>query len=314
MLSHRTRNTLHALLLLSGMGLILLVLGYLLAGTAGAVVIAGTGLAVLWLSPRVAPNVILRLYGARPLARSELPELHDIVHELSRRAGLPRPPHVYYVPTRVMNAFTVGDPESSAVAVTDGLLRALAARELTGVLAHEISHLKNNDLKVMMLADMISRMTSMLSTLGQVLLLLNLPLLLMGEVTVSWLAIFVLLAAPWVATLLQLALSRRRELDADVEAFHMTGDAKGLAGALAKMERYQQRLLDWLVPGRRVPDPSILRTHPNTEERIERLLSLASEKTMSSEPMAPPHAAAFAPPGRSAVDRQPRWHVTGLWY
>lgn len=311
--SHRIENALHSLFLLSGMGVLLLALGYLLGGPTGAVFAAGLGLFVLGFSPRVAPSVILRLYGARPVGQNELVEVHQIVAELARRAGLPATPRLYYVPTRVMNAFTLGERRNAAVAVTDGLIRALDLRELTGVLAHELSHLANNDLRVMMLADMISRMTSMLSTVGQLLLLLNLPLLLMGQVTISWLAILLLLGAPFVSMLMQLALSRRREIEADRAAFAMTGDARGLASALAKMERYQQRVLDWLMPGRRIPDPSLLRTHPNTDERIERLLHMEA-LSQGGRPMRPTGALGVMPSGDARVERPPRWHASGLWY
>jgi heat shock protein HtpX len=311
--SHKLTNALHTLVLLAGMGVVLLLLGYLLAGGIGALFVAGTGLFVLAFSPRIAPSVILRLYGGRPLSPAELPAVHEIVHWLAKRAGLPATPQVYYLPTRIMNAFTVGERHNAAVGVTDGILRALDQRELAGVLAHEISHLRNGDLRVMTLADMISRMTSSLSFFGQILLLINLPLLFMGQVQISWLAIFILLAAPTAATMLQLALSRTREFDADLGALEMTGDALGLASALEKMERYQRSFFDlFVVPGRRLPDPSVLRTHPATNERIKRLLALA--KTPPREPLPIEGAAYDGPRAFSAVERQPRWHMSGLWY
>lgn len=313
--NHKVTNALHTILLLGGMGLLLMLLGYFLWGRAGAFIIAGMGLFVLWFSPRIAPSMIMRLYGARPIHPGELGRVHEILEWLTRRAGLPSVPRLYYVPTQIMNAFTVGEPEDSAIGLTDGLLRRLDLRELAGVLAHEMSHLSNKDLRVMTLADMISRMTSTLSFFGQILVLINLPLLLMGEVQISWLAILILLAAPTVATMLQLALSRTREFDADLSAFEMTGDAVGLASALEKMERYQRSLLDFLIPGRRVPDPSVLRTHPNTEERIERLLKLGDvqPKRPPREPM--PVGGTFAlPRGFPRVERRPRWHMSGLWH
>jgi heat shock protein HtpX len=168
----------------------------------------------------------------------------------------------------------------------------------------------------MTLADMISRMTSTLSFFGQILVLINLPLLLMGQVQISWLAILVLLAAPTVATMLQLALSRTREFDADLGAFEMTGDAVGLASALEKMERYQRGILDFVLPGRRVPDPSMLRTHPNTDERIRRLLELGELQPPKRprEPVAVGGGRFVVPSAFPVVERRPRWHVSGLWY
>ncbi|HSF17630.1 MAG TPA: zinc metalloprotease HtpX [Vicinamibacteria bacterium] len=308
--SHRGTNALHTLLLLACMGLLMLVVGYAFAGRGGAVVAAGFGVFALWVSPRIAPNVIMRLYGARPLYPGELPVIENVMATLTRRAELSSVPRLYYVPSQVRNAFTVGDRKRAAIGITDGILRALNLRELKGVLAHEVSHLRNDDLRVMTLADMVSRMTASLSFVGQLLLLVNLPLLVMGRVTVPWLLVILLLAAPSLATLLQLALSRTREHDADVGAYELTGDARGLASALAKMERYQRRFLDLVVPGRKVPDPSLLRTHPNAEERIERLLRLEGA---ALEPV--PQSVSFAVPANfPRVERGPRWHWTGLWY
>ncbi len=315
--SHKLTNALHTLVLIAGMGLLLVFLGYFLGGLTGALFTAGTGLFLLWFSPRIAPSVIMRLYGARPVYPGELGRLHEVLEWLTRRTGLPTVPRLYYLPTRVMNAFTVGERQNSAIGITDGLLRTLDLRELVGVVAHEMSHLRNNDLRVMTLADMISRMTATLSLFGQFLVLINLPLLLMGRVHISWLAILVLLTAPTLATMLQLALSRTREFDADLGAFEMTGDAVGLASALEKMERYQRGLLDLIViPGRRLPDPSILRTHPNTEERIQRLLELAElpARERPREPI-PADGVTFAMPRAfPLVERPPRWHMSGLWY
>ena len=118
------------------MGIVFLFLGYLFGGIRGAVLVSGAGLFLLWFSPRIAPSVIMGLYGARSLQRGEISRIHEIVHLLARRASLSRVPRLYYVPTRLMNAFTVGDRENSAIGLTDGLLRALNLRELAGVLAH----------------------------------------------------------------------------------------------------------------------------------------------------------------------------------
>ena len=114
--------------------------------------------------------------------------------------------------------------------------------------------------------------------------------------------------------MLQLALSRTREFDADVGALELTGDAVGLASALGKMERYQQRFLDRiLATGRQVPAPSILRSHPNTEERIRRLVELADSPPRYAD--ARIFGGSFTvPDALTLIDRAPRWHVSGLWY
>ena len=197
--------------------------------------------------------------------------------------------------------------------MTDGLLRELDPRELVGVLAHEVSHIRNNDLRVMGLADLFSRATGLLSFLGQLLLLLNLPLILIAEVAINWWAIALLVFAPSLSALAQLALSRTREFDADLNAARLTGDPDGLASALRKLEYIQGGWLERIfLPGRRAPQPSVLRTHPATDERVARLAQLKSAPR-------PEFAAGMRSfdPGRAfgaASTRRPRWHINGLWY
>lgn len=258
----------------------------------------------------------MRMYGARPLNQEEAPVLWRALSELTARAGLASRPSLFYVPSRMLNAFAVGSRKRSAIAVTDSLLRQLEMRELLGVLAHEVSHIRNNDLWVMGLADLFSRATSLLSLLGQFLLLLNLPLILFSQITVNWLAILLLIFAPHMSALAQLALSRTREYDADLNAVRLTGDPEGLAHALAKIERVQGGWLERIIlPGRRLPEPSLLRTHPATEERISRLMSLKPQFNNRSYPQlqivrVPTDNALFS----ARIRRAPRWHLNGLWF
>jgi heat shock protein HtpX len=192
-----------------------------------------------------------------------------------------------------MNAFAVGHRHQPAIAVTHGLLGNLSQRELAGVLAHEISHIHSNDVWVMTLADTVSRLTGGLALTGQLLLFINLPLLLFGAAAISWWAILLLLFAPTISLLLQLALSRTREFDADMDAVEITGDPLGLASALHKLDRHQGGLWQRLfLPGRRTRDSWILSTHPSSEERIRRLTELAETKVPS----------VGAPTGFRAVD------------
>ena len=169
----------------------------------------------------------------------QAPDLYAALQEFAQRAGLPRPPVIYCVPTKMLNVFTTGSPDNAAIAITDGLLNTLSMRELNAVIAHEVAHLKNNDLWIMNLSDTISRVTSFFSMSGHFLLLLNLPLLLASGHHVSWVGILVLIFAPTIVVMLQLALSRTREIDADLYAALLTGDPEGLTSALTKMERYQ---------------------------------------------------------------------------
>jgi heat shock protein HtpX len=308
-------NLLQSALLLGGMGGLLAALGWLMAEGEGVIWTLLLGLAVLVFSPRLSPAMVLRLYGAHPLDPYAAPRLYDLVEVLARRAELPAPPRLYYLPSRMLNAFAVGRPEAAAITLSDGLLRTLTSRELTGVLAHEMSHLKNNDMWVMGLADVVSRLTSVLSLAGQVLLLINLPLWLLTDASFPWLLVLLLMVAPTVSALLQLALSRIREYDADLHAAALTGDPHGLASALDKLERIQGGWLERvLMPGRRVPDPSLLRTHPPTEERIQRLLSLSPQPQWHGRlplyrVVDDPWSGRWAP-----VRRPPSRHVGGLWY
>lgn len=310
---HRLLNGLQSLLLLGAMAAILSGLGWVVAGESGIFWALAGGVALVLFSPGFSPRLVLRMYAARALGPTEAPELHGLLATLAERAGLPTTPELYYVPSQMLNAFAVGTRSHSAVAVTDALLRALSPRELAGVLAHEMSHVRHSDMWVMGLADLFSRMTSLFSSFGQILLLLNLPLLMFSEYRVSWTAILILVFAPTLSALMQLALSRTREYNADLGAVELTGDPRGLAMALEKMERYQGRFIEQIFfPGRRVPDPSLLRTHPATKERIRRLLVLESGMTPLERPRRT--VAALPRAGYPAVDRRPRWHVNGMWY
>ena len=218
-------------------------------------------------------------------------------------------PRLYFVDTPIVNAFSVGSHNDAAIALTSGLLARLDLRQITGVLAHEVAHIAHGDIRVMSLADSLTRMTSVLSLTGQLLLLVNLPLLLVGAAVVNWLAVGLLIFAPHIAMLVQLGLSRVREFDADLAAVALTDDPEGLASALMAIERVQRGWRAWLFPGWGSPEPSWLRTHPATEERVRRLLELARRiPPPEHDAGAPP---SFPPPSSSAPRYRPG---SGLWY
>ena len=304
---HRWHNRLQtALLVLTLLG-IAAVAGSLLLGDGGLwLALAAAGFTLL-LEPAAASGLTLRLYGARPLHPDEAPDLWAVLRELAARAGLPTVPVPHYVPSGVVNAFATGSKHHAAIALTDGLLRSLTPRELTGVLGHEIAHIANEDLRVMGLADSISRLTHLLALLGQLAIVLSLPTLLLGVTEVNWPALLLLAVAPQLALLAQLGLSRVREFDADRLAAELTGDPHGLASALAKIERVSRSWRAWLLPGWGNPEPSWLRTHPATAERIERLLELAPPPAM------PPFPSARFVPEVTVSPRPPRWRTGGLW-
>jgi heat shock protein HtpX len=314
---HKLRNLLQSVLLLAGMVGLLAVCGWLLFGPDG-VVGMGLGAALaLALAPRISPQMVLRLYHARELERHQLPPVHQVLARLSERAGLERVPRLYYVPSAMLNAFAVGSPKDAAIALTDGMLRHLDLRELTGVLAHEISHVRNRDLWLMNLADLTGRLTRMMSLLGFGLLIIGLPMWLGGAGRLPWLLVPLLMFAPQLTMLLQLALSRSREFDADLDAAGLTGDPAGLASALAKLERHQRGLWERiLLPGRQLPEPSLLRSHPPTEERIARLAALSGATTEPGPAVAGLRATPREPivlPWQP-VRRPARGHLLGFWY
>jgi heat shock protein HtpX len=274
--NHR-RNVVHAAVLIGALGLLLAAVGYLIAGPAGLIWIGGFAAVILYLGPQMSQRLMLQVFSARPLTRREVPYLYETVEDLCARAQISTKPTLYYVPSRLMLAFTTGSRDEVNLALSDGLLRRLTGREIAGVLAHELTHVANGDLKLMALADFMTKVTRTLAFLAMLLILFNLPAIGSGEVMIPWPVILLLGAAPLLSLLLQLALSRTREFDADAGAAMLTGDPEGVASALEKMESQQQRYWENLF-GRQgaANQPSMLRTHPKTEERVAALQDLAT--------------------------------------
>lgn len=307
---HTIINRLQALLLIVAMFGLLALLGWLIWGGDSIIWLLLFGALLVMFNPAISPQLIMRLYRAEQLIPAQAPVLFRIINELSRRAELPNTPNLYYLPSSMVNAFAVGNRRQAAIGLTDGLLNVLDTREVIAILAHEISHIQHNDLWLMGMADLFSRVTSLLSLFGQLLLLVNLPLILLSGVGINWLAILILILAPALSSLAQLGLSRVREFNADLSAVRLSGDPEGLAMALSKVERQVSLVERILLPGRRTPNPSILRTHPPTEARIRRLLDLQWDfqkdlfhgREMEYRPFTEP------------IKRPPVWHITGLWH
>ena len=273
--SRRIAARLQALVLVAALAATLAVAGWLLGGIemAWAAFIAVVGL--FWLQPLMAPRLMIKIQGGRPLLPSEAPRLHQMVAGLSRKAGLASPPQLFYLPSRVMNAFTIGSRDHAIVGVSDGLLRHLDHEEVAAVLAHEIAHIVNNDTRVMGFAALLSQLIQGMSFMGQLLLIVSLPLVLAGQPILNLGGILVLILAPYAGLLLQLALSRSREYLADAEAAALMGSPRALASALVRIEQYNHGLrrhlrLRW--PGAGTSTNAMLRTHPPTRKRIRRLL------------------------------------------
>lgn len=296
------RNTVHSVLLLLAMGAWTAALGWIVAGTWGAVAGLAGAVVAIAMAGRVSPWMVLRLYGARPLAQSQAPGLYRVVAELARRAGMKKAPELYYISSPIPNAISVGSRARPGVAVTDGLVRRLGVRELVAVLAHEISHIHNGDLLVMAIADSFARFTGLLGQIGMLMLVLGLCFLQPSLVA----AAVVLALGPSLSTLLMLGLSRQREYGADLGAVRLTGDPEGLARALRRIEQPTSLLEQLLgLPGRDL-NPSLLRSHPATDDRIERLKALGADDR-DLNPQAP---FLYLPP----VERQPTRTWWGAWF
>lgn len=312
---HKWRNTVHSVLLVGGIGLVTLLGAVLIWSWWGVLVAVASVAFVLLLAPRVPPERVMRYYRGELVDPVRGGQLARLVEVLAARSELPALPRLYVIPSATLNAFAAGQPEHAAIGITEGLLRRLSMREVAGVLAHEVSHIKNNDLFVMGLADAMTRFSQVLAYVAVLLAVLNIPAWLIGQPTFSWAAIVVLYLAPTVSSLLQLALSRAREFDADREAAGLTGDPLGLASALKSLERQQGRFWEDLmlpVPARRVPTPSLLRSHPETTDRIQRLVEL------SRHPMPPPVVVVEEPMvtlvGLGPGQLTPRYRWPGIWF
>jgi heat shock protein HtpX len=296
---------------------LLLYIAWLFAGLNGIFIILIAAIPSLIIGGASAGRLVLHMYRATPLNLSASSGLPVLVSELSKRADLSCLPELFYIPSSAPLAFSVGLGRNGAIALSDGLLRLLSWRELVGVIAHEVGHIAGSDTRVMGIADVASRLVATISYAGQLLLVLNLPLYLFGLASLPLFPIVVMMFAPLFMTLLQLALSRSREYEADLTAARLTGDPLGLASALQRMEHFQNLQLRRLfIPYGRVEVPSVLRTHPGTAKRVERLVDLA--KDMETEPVGTdarivdrPHQILM---GINAPTRQPRRRLSGVWY
>lgn len=310
--AHQVANAAQTALLILTMAAILCVVAYLFAGLFGVVVAAMVTAGIAALSRSIPKEMILRLYRAKRVGTAEFPLGHALMRDLAQRAELPRTPDLYVIPSEAPNAFAVGARDNAAVAVTVGLLNLLNPRELAGVLGHEVSHIHNGDLGVMSLADGMTRVARALAFSGFALLIGGVVAALLGAPSPApWHLAPILIFAPVAMTFAQLALSRTREFDADHDGAQFSGDPLALASALKKLTRWQgARLDEMILTGRRAPEPSALRTHPPTEERVERLEALVGHVAHPPliEPDQPTLAAAF----RRTLGR-PRMRYYGVY-
>lgn len=278
-------NVKTAMLLGSLMGLCMAV-GYFVGGQQGlmmGLLFGGLGnIIAYWFSDRIA----LMAMGARELAPHELPWLHDMVERLAARAGLPKP-RVYVCPQPAPNAFATGrNPQNSAVALTEGMLRAFPADEIEGVIAHELAHVKHRDVLISTIAAVLA---GMISYAGYMLMFFggghgrsnenHSPLAAIG-------AIAMVVLAPLAALLIQAAISRQREYAADSYGGELCGNPLKLAAALARLQRGNERIPTDTNPAFHnmyIVEPlalggglsGLFATHPPVEKRIAALRAQA---------------------------------------
>ena len=318
---NKVTNRVHSILLILAMAALLSVVGLMLMGPLGFILAIGLTIASVLLSQQISIGLIMRVYKARKIMPHEAPVLYQSFERLVEQSGLKHQPALLYVPTRMPNAFATGHGANSAVAITDGLVRMMNLRELEGIMGHELAHLMHRDTKVMALADAMSRITSTACRIGFFLLLLSgFASMFDGGGGLKFLVAFaIMFFSPTLMVLLQLALSRSREFNADLGAVQLTGDAMGLASALNKLERLSTNGSIWqkiLHPGQRRAQPAILRTHPPTDERIKRLL----ENVDRTEVVMPARVQPVPDPRRVRIEiprvrPRPRYHfLSGLWH
>ncbi|WP_338721430.1 zinc metalloprotease HtpX [Devosia sp. XK-2] len=278
-------NTLRTFVLLAAMTALFMVVGYFIGGTGGMMIAlvfaAATNLFAYWNSDKM----VLRMQNAVPVERSRAPELYDMVDVLSRRAGLPTP-KVYVIETDQPNAFATGrDPNNAAVAVSSGLLRQLDTREVAGVVAHELAHIKHRDTLTMTITATLAGAISALAQFGLFFGGGNNRDNPLGGIG----ALLMVFLAPLAAMLVQMAVSRTREYEADRHGAEISGDPLALASALNKIATLAGRQVN--VAAERNPamahmyivNPlsgqrmdNLFSTHPDTGNRIAALQRLAA--------------------------------------
>jgi len=274
-------------LLLGLLTALILIVGQAVGGRSGLMIAFVLALVMNLGSYWFSDKIVLSMYGAQELSPADAPALHAMVEELARNAGLPKP-RVMLIAQEAPNAFATGrNPEHGVVAVTAGILRVLSPEELRGVLAHEISHIRNRDILVQSIAAVLGGVVVMLANMAQ------------------WAAIFggfrhddddsggpglvggllMAILAPIAASLIQMAISRSREFLADATGAQISGAPLALAGALAKLDAAARQIpmqanpatenLFIVNPFAGMSMAALFSTHPPTEERIRRLREMA---------------------------------------
>ena len=274
-------NTFKSTLLLVTLMLVLLAVGERFGGQNGLILAFVISVAMNFTAYFFSDKIALKMYRAQPVTREQLPRAYEVVERLAAKDGIPVP-KIYVIPTESPNAFATGrSPQHASVAVTHGILGLLDDEELEGVLAHELGHVKNRDILTSSIAATLAGAITLIARMGYWASLFG-GRGGRGRNGGGLGALLMLIVAPIAAALIQLAISRSREYEADATGAHTTGNPYALARALQKLEDYSKR-----VPMQATPSTAHLfiiapllggafgswfSTHPPTKERIRRLI------------------------------------------
>lgn len=277
------RNSLRTVFLMTMAAVLFMLVGQVLGGSTGLIIAFVVAMAMNFFSYWKSDKMVLRMYDAKRVDRNSHPGLHSMIEELARKADLPMPA-VYIIPQQQPNAFATGrNPDNAAVAVTQGIMKVLNEDELRGVIAHELAHIKNRDI---LTQTIVTTVVSALTMLAQFAYFI--PIGGSDRGSNPLVALIVLITAPIAATMLQAAISRTREYEADREGAEICGEPRQLASALQRIEKAAQQIpmnvsetamrsTSHMFPvnpfsgGRFM---SLFSSHPETEDRVERLMHM----------------------------------------
>jgi heat shock protein HtpX len=279
-------NAFKTAFLLTALTLLLMFIGQYFGGQNGMMVALAFAAVMNFVSYFFSDKIALAMYRAQPVTREQLPRAYEIVERLTQKIGLPMP-KIYVIPTESPNAFATGrNPKHASVAVTHGILGLLTDEELEGVLAHELGHVNNRDILISSVAATIAGAITMLASMGRFAMIFGGG----GDRDRrggGLSALFMLIVAPIAASLIQLAVSRSREYQADATGAHFTGNPYALASALQKLDAYSRRVPMQATPSTAhlfIIQPllgmnfgSLFSTHPPIAKRIERLTGRPAE-------------------------------------
>jgi heat shock protein HtpX len=279
-------NLLKTAVLMAAITALFMTIGRLMGGQQGMVLALIVALGMNFFSYWFSDKLVLRMYNAQEVDAQSAPQFYRLVQDLAQRAGLPMP-RVYLINEDAPNAFATGrNPQHAAVAATTGILRALSERELRGVMAHELAHVKHRDILISTISATMAGAISMLANFAMIFGGRDNE----GRQVNPIVSILVMLLAPLAAGLIQMAISRAREFEADRGGAEISGDPQALASALQKIHRIAQDLP--MEAAERHPETAqmmimnplsggglrgLFSTHPSTEERVERLLEMAQQ-------------------------------------